>query len=146
MFKAQLSARKKKKVEGSSPVQEDKELLEWGQWRLQIWLGDRIISPVRKGWGCWTSLALGGDAWGETSSMHPRGCQEGWAKLFSVVPSTKTNGSGHKLKCSKFYLNMRKSFLTLRVTENWKRLPRVLVESPLDLLKTHLNITLCNLL
>lgn len=31
MFKAQLSARKKKKVERSSPVQEDKELLEWGQ-------------------------------------------------------------------------------------------------------------------
>ena len=72
--------------------------------------------------------------------------QENGSRLFVVLPGDRKRDSGHKLKHRKFHTNM-KNFLTLRVTEDWNRLPReVLESSSLETLKTHVESFLCNLL
>ncbi|KAK4828288.1 hypothetical protein QYF61_024953 [Mycteria americana] len=74
------------------------------------------------------------------------GCKEEGARLFSVVPSEKTRDSGHKLKHRRFPLNLRKHFLTVRVTEHCHRLPREDVELPsLEICKSHKYMVLANL-
>lgn len=67
-----------------------------------------------------------------------RGYQQSGANLFSVVPGNRTRGKRFKLEYRKFRLHMRKSFFTVRLTEQWNRLPReVVVESPsLKIFKT----------
>jgi len=57
-----------------------------------------------------------------------------------------TRGNGHKLKHKKFHLNTRKNLFILRVTEHWSRLPRGVVESPLEIFRIHLDEVLCSLL
>jgi len=93
------------------------------------------------------------------SSEHRTGCVvEMWGRgrndcrslrhllYFSVGPSYRTRGNGHKLKHRKFQLNVRKNF-PLRVMERWNRLPREVVESPsLEIFKTRLGVVLCSLL
>ena len=75
------------------------------------------------------------------------GCQEDGARLFSVVPSDRTRGNGHKRKQRKLQLNRWKNFFPLRVTEPWPRLPREAVESPsLEIFQTLLDTVLCSLL
>ena len=64
--------------------------------------------------------------------------------LLSVVPSNRTGCNERKLEHRKFLLNTRNSFFTLRVTEPGNRLPRDVVESSLEIFKTHLDILLHN--
>ncbi|KFV83704.1 hypothetical protein N308_06041, partial [Struthio camelus australis] len=55
--------------------------------------------------------------------------------------------NGHKRNHRKFHLNLRTNFLTVRVTEHWRRLPREAVESPLlEIFKTRLDVILGNVL
>ena len=69
------------------------------------------------------------------------GSQVDGARLFSAVCSNKTRGTSHKLEHGKLYLNMRKNFFTVRVTEHWNRLPTEVVESPsLEIFKTCLDL------
>ena len=58
------------------------------------------------------------------------GCKEDRDRLLSVVPSDRPRGKGHKLKHRRFLLNTGKHFFTVRVTKDWSRLSRDLVESP----------------
>lgn len=61
--------------------------------------------------------------------------------------SDRIKGNGHKLKHRMFPLNIREHFFAMRVTKHWCRLSRETVESsPLEILETHLEMVLRNLM
>ena len=60
--------------------------------------------------------------------------------------SDRTKGKGFKSKESRFRLNIRKKFFTVRVVRHWNRLPREVVGAPfLEVSKARLDGALGNL-
>jgi len=55
------------------------------------------------------------------------------ARFLLVVCSDRARNKGMKLECKKFYTNMWKNFFMVRVTECGNRLPRDIVESPMEI-------------
>lgn len=87
----------------------------------------------------------------ENRSLMHKNISKGGAKRMVpdclVVPSDRTRSNGHKIKHKKLHLNMRKNFFSLRVADNWNRLPRKGVKSPsLETIQIPLDEFLCHLL
>jgi len=67
------------------------------------------------------------------------------ATFFLAVSGERTRGNSLKLKHRKFCTNVCKNFITVRVMENWNRLPSEVMESPsLEMFKTYLDAHMCN--
>ncbi|NXP52376.1 E2AK2 kinase, partial [Heliornis fulica] len=62
--------------------------------------------------------------------------------LSCLEEAERTRVSESKLKHRKFHVNLRKSLFTVRVTDHWNRLPREVVESPLETFSTNLSISI----
>jgi len=73
-------------------------------------------------------------------------CRKDGEGLFTRVCSDRTRGNGCKLKESRFRLDIRKKFFTMRVLRPWPRLPREAVAATsLTVFKARLDGALSNL-
>lgn len=63
-----------------------------------------------------------------------------------MVLRDRTRGNRHKLKHRKLCLNIRKHFVTVRVTEHWDRLPRDVESLSLEIFSSYLDLVVDNLL
>lgn len=105
-----------------------------GPWK---WLRDWSISSMKKGWesqdySAWRREDL---EWEEREISSVCG-----ARLFLVIPSARTRGSGYDQKYRRCYLNIRKHFLNGKMNEHRHRAPREVVElSSLEIFRSHLD-------
>ncbi|KAK4815588.1 hypothetical protein QYF61_004803 [Mycteria americana] len=68
-------------------------------------------------------------------------------RLFSRACCDRTRGNGFKLKESRFRLDRRKTFFTMRVVKHWKMFPREVVDAPsLETFKVRLDRALSNVI
>ncbi|XP_061490398.1 nuclear body protein SP140-like protein isoform X2 [Rhineura floridana] len=62
---------------------------------------------------------------------YSKGCQtEEGQDLFLIIPEYRTWNNGLKLQEARFWLNIRKNFLSVRAVRQWNQLPREVVNSP----------------
>lgn len=70
-----------------------------------------------------------------SSTSHHRthimgGNEDEGDRLFSVVPTVRAKGNGHKLNHMKFHLSTGKIFCNVRIIKRWKKVPREIEGSP----------------
>ena len=77
----------------------------------------------------------------------PEGVWEKLGRDFLIrAGSNRTRGKGFKLEESRFKVDIRKKFFTVRVARHWNRLPRGAVNAPsLEAFKTRLDGAVSNL-
>ena len=70
-----------------------------------------------------------------------RGDQKGLGEtLFPLAPPGMTRNNGHKLLESRFRLDIRKNYFTVRAARSWNQLPREVVLAPtLEIFKKRLD-------
>jgi len=84
--------------------------------------------------------------WGDLRAVPEGADRKDGEGLFTRVCSDRTRGNGCKLKESRFRLDIRKKFFTMRLVKHWHRLPREAVAAPsLAVLKARLDGALSNL-
>jgi len=65
-----------------------------------------------------------------TSQYLKGACKKDGDKLFSGACCNRTRSNGLKVKESKFTLDTRKKFFTMRVVKHWNRFPREVMDDP----------------
>ncbi|KAK4811318.1 hypothetical protein QYF61_024454 [Mycteria americana] len=97
-----------------------------------------------------TSTVQYGRLWGDLIAAFQylkRAYKKDGERLFTKACSDMTRGNGFKLKDSRFRLDIRKKFFTMRVMRHWNRLPREFVDAPsLKVFRVRLDRALSNLI